>query len=505
MKQSCKLFFFILVFCTFFFSCLPDSETVEASPAAEEEETSVEEQFSGDQEDESTQSTESSEEEELDQAEEQEESVEEQEAESAQEEESAESSDEQSPGIQQEGESAGDAEEDLPTVDRPSEEAEHRQVEEAVQPIVGSLAYLEGQVDVNRNGSYLDWALVDIGLDMLQYDLLVTGSDGSAEVEVQTPSSREMRITVHEDTAFFFELGEIDDQERTQVELLMGSLALVVERLNADGEVLVNTEYASMGVRGTEFTVTASPGGSLLVTCSEGEVACEDSSERTLYAIPGQGVEKLSDGTFRTVPIGTGRETDFRSEWFTQQIEVFRSNALQVINFYADLYNTYLNDFRTQYTDLMSHRDIFVEWGVDEEVGRRMSLRNLMEAKQQVNPELFAIRRTMFMFQRVYYRLNELARYHQAGYGSGTLESGMSTAEFFRRFQLNADELERKMGMVRYILRLYAYESGSLFPLGDFFNSSLGGDDFYGEDSFFGDDEFFGGGNPLSDDSELGF
>ena len=58
---------------------------------------------------------------------------------------------------------------------------------EGVQPSVGEIVYLEGIVDVKRGGELLDWTTVDIGTPIERYDLIETGDDGFAEIELDSP------------------------------------------------------------------------------------------------------------------------------------------------------------------------------------------------------------------------------------------------------------------------------------------------------------------------------
>ena len=126
---------------------------------------------------------------------------------------------------------------------------------------VGTMAYVEGEVDVHRNGQTIDWTLVDIGLEIEDYDLVQTGADGTAEVELTSPSTKAMRITVTRNSAFYFDVAQIDGGARTSVEMLGGSIRLKVQKLSGLDAVNVRTPSLVMGVRGTEFSVTTAPDG----------------------------------------------------------------------------------------------------------------------------------------------------------------------------------------------------------------------------------------------------
>ena len=126
----------------------------------------------------------------------------------------------------------------------------------------GELDYLEGDVSVHRNGEILQWPEVDIGLLLERYDLVETGMDGYAEVMVTRETGHENLIRVMADTAFYFTVESMSTGDRVQFELLGGTLGLKVQKLTGTG-VSVATESAVLGVRGTDFTVTVAPEGSI--------------------------------------------------------------------------------------------------------------------------------------------------------------------------------------------------------------------------------------------------
>ena len=66
------------------------------------------------------------------------------------------------------------------------------------QNIIGSIAWIDGTVDVYRNGEALDWWDVDIGLEIEDFDLVETGPDSYLEVEVQTPGNAGTIVKISE-------------------------------------------------------------------------------------------------------------------------------------------------------------------------------------------------------------------------------------------------------------------------------------------------------------------
>ena len=86
-----------------------------------------------------------------------------------------------------------------------------------------------------------------------------------------------------------------------------------------------------MGVRGTDFTVTAPESGDVLVTCDEGEVSVTDDQGKDLTAIPGTVVEKIPGEAYRTVPVAATGLEDFRTRWRGERAQFVQANALRFI------------------------------------------------------------------------------------------------------------------------------------------------------------------------------
>ena len=63
-------------------------------------------------------------------------------------------------------------------------------------PSVGSITFLEGTVDVYRNGKAVDWRLVTENYRVEAYDLIETGKDGYAEIEVTLNSGSKAKVNI---------------------------------------------------------------------------------------------------------------------------------------------------------------------------------------------------------------------------------------------------------------------------------------------------------------------
>jgi len=187
---------------------------------------------------------------------------------------------------------------------------------------------------------------------------------------------------------------------------------------------------------------------------------------------------------FRQVPVSISDLETFRGEWYADRLEVFKSNALKAIKFYALRYIRLKRRFDSAYTELQRESQILRKWHEEDrrgEIGGRME--SLREKKQLIG-ELLELRKILYIFERVYFRLVELEGYFRQGYGRGQIEPGLAAGAFFNRFTREKRQLAAKMAEIRYITKLYAKRNDGVFPT-DLFEQ--------GEEDFFGDTEgFFG-------------
>ncbi len=343
---------------------------------------------------------------------------------------------------------------------------------------VGTVSYLEEGVTITRGGSALDG--VDFGTPVENFDLLATDKTGFAEVKVSSARTPETTVKVSPGTAFYFELGAGGKKDATTFQLLSGSLALKVQKVTGQKSLSVRTETATMGVRGTEFQVTISPSGDLLIAAQEGKVACRNEEGQELFAEPGQAVEQVDGQGFRSIPVAVSSLESFQREWYAQRLEVFKSNALKAIQAYSRRYLEQTDRFNKAYAGLMSHRQTLQKWTREDRQDRMGGKMEQLREKKELIKDLLAIRKVLFLYERIYFRVQELSDYHAEGYGQGQIQAGLSTTAFFDRFERDREDLADKMAQVRYISKMYAMRNDGAFPT-DALSSDSGGDGFFNE------------------------
>ncbi|MBN1696324.1 MAG: FecR domain-containing protein [Spirochaetales bacterium] len=352
----------------------------------------------------------------------------------------------------------------------------------------GEITYLEGNVGITRNAVSLDASRIDTGTRIMNYDLVSTKENSMVEIEVISARCPATIITVEENTAFTFDINRIDGTETTQLDMFAGSIALKVDALAKSQDLLVNTGETAMGVRGTAFTVTTLPTGEVLVTCKQGRVECKDTSGKRLYAQPGKVVEAGSEAAVQEVNVPVADVETYRDDWYTKKVTLLKGNALLQIKKLAAEYEKRLSQFTEAYRALFAESDIIDKWIQEDKKGATGTNMEVMKEKKTIIGHLYAIQKSLFWFQRIYFRLIELKRFHDLGFGKGNIREGLSTDTFFNN--LLKQNIEKKLADIRYIYKLYALRNNGSVPIGSVSDDFTDDDDFFDDGDFFDDDDF---------------
>lgn len=318
--------------------------------------------------------------------------------------------------------------------------------------VTGTISYIDGYVDLYRDGELLDWELVDIGFNVEEFDLIETGDDGLVEIDLKLPSGSRTSLAVKPGTTFYFEMEEKSGRNKTSFQMLGGSISFKVQKLTDNDTLDIHTESAVMGVRGTEFEIVTSPEGGILVLCNEGAVSCKDDQGRERFSKPGSVVDKVPDKQISAYSVSTEDLSLYRSYWVSTRDEVFRSGAGVFIGSYAKQYLLFQPKFSVAFSDLMEVKTSLVRYGNETFSG---SPGILFQAKAEVSPAIVKMRSLMPIFEMVFYRLKELESYHSEGLGVGLITDDLSSLQFFNIFGAEKNNISRQLAEVRYLFKLY--------------------------------------------------
>ncbi|MDA3947646.1 MAG: FecR family protein [Spirochaeta sp.] len=321
----------------------------------------------------------------------------------------------------------------------------------ALSPVaqeLGRIGYLEGEVQLIRDGSARSGFELSIGDPILEMDVLQTGSDGYAEIELSQPRGSTVRVS--ENAAYYVEIVAGDNGgESTRLKLLNGTLEVAVDNVSRTSRLEVETRTATFGVRGTEFDVLTAPDESSLLGVRSGRVAVTTSRDSRV-ADAGTAVESVADRGLTTEPVPNGDFEAYYDRWAEIRLEIFRNGAATFTQAYAQRYLDTRGNFANAYRDLIAVRPQ-LEKAVS---GGGGSLGSDMRLRQEVSPAIVTMRSILPLFENTVYRLRELNRFHAQGIGRTQID-GRSSEQFFREFTREEMRLTEQLSEVRTIFRMY--------------------------------------------------
>lgn len=314
----------------------------------------------------------------------------------------------------------------------------------------GEIVYMEGAVDVWRDGKKLDWRNVDIGFFVEPQDTIETGEDGLAEIDVVTPSGTSALVRVKPGTSFYLTEESVQGKSQSSFTMMKGSLSFRVQKLSGNESFNVRTASAVMGVRGTNFDVASSPEGGILVLCDEGAVECADPQGRSALAKPGSVVENVPEAEIAAYAVQPEELEIYRSYWISKRMEVFKSGASTFMTGFIRQYRDLLPRFSAAYREMAANRQLFERYGR----GGASSTGSLFQVKSKLSRGVIKMRSILPMFEQVFYRLEVLSEYHDQGLGRTTV-NGVSSAAFFNDYKRNLQNVKGQMADVRYLFKLF--------------------------------------------------
>jgi hypothetical protein len=349
---------------------------------------------------------------------------------------------------------------------------------QGAQPF-GSIDYVEGSASIMRGNKTLGEA--NIGDEVMADDLIKTAADGIVIINLDRSTGMRGTLTIRPKSVAYLRLSKDSSGVKSGIELIAGQIASKMNKIAGNPSFNVSTETVAMGVRGTAFGVATSVNGSVLITCTEGEVSASDG--QASFAVPaGKAVERRPAERLRLLAVAVSDPEQFEKRWIADEIEAFRADAPRA-----------LADFERRYTDLkerfiaafdpLQKSETLAKWIREDSAGMvpRANDPATLREKRELIGKIQEVRKILFIFERIYYRIDQLE-----GIVLGTplerveLKKGLSAGDFLRRFRAEASALERRVATFRYAERLYALRNEGSSGLGggsdDFFGSNDGWD-----------------------------
>ncbi len=342
-------------------------------------------------------------------------------------------------------------------------------------PVFGTIDFVEGSVSVTRANKVI--ASINPGDTILIDDFIKTGNDGMVIIQLDKKTGMRGTITIKPKTSAYLRLKQDTNAPKTVIEVMAGQIQSKLAKIAGNPSFSVATDTAVMGVRGTEFGVVSSPTGGILVYCTDGAVECSEDGGSTVIN-KGQSVEKKFGERFRKVPVAVSNYETFAAKWWTDDIEAFRANPAKALKFYKDKYDELSGRFNSVF-EMLQKSPILTKW-IKEDAEHAVINPNspeILRDKKEIIGHLLEIRKTLVIFERIYYRMLLLEEYIKNTAAEKTLIApGVTVGDFIRRITNEAASFEKKVALFRYAELLYNLRNGGTGMFDnddDFFGSSM--------------------------------
>lgn len=350
----------------------------------------------------------------------------------------------------------------------------------AAQSLFGEIEYVEGTVTLSRGGKSL--GDLNIGDEVQVDDFIKTGPDGTAVIALNRATGMRGTLSIKSRSAVYVRMTQDSSGPKTTLELVAGQLGSKVAKLSGSPTLQVKTDTAAMGVRGTVFGVSTSVSGNVVIYCTEGAVETTD-GDSTIQVPAGKAVEKRPAERLRMLPVAVSNPDEFAKRWIADEIEAFRANPARVVAFYEKRYADLSGRF-TAALDELQRKAALRKWIEEDKAGTRINPRSpdTLREKKELIQSFLELRKILFLFERIYYRLDEAVDLVSGTPGErAEIRPGLTVGAFLKQFRDERERLAKMMAFFRYAERLYSLrnEGGAGFP-------GLGGDD----DDFFGSSDF---------------
>jgi len=352
-------------------------------------------------------------------------------------------------------------------------------------PNIGSIDYVEGNVSIGRSGKVI--SAPNIGDPILSGDLIKTQGDGLLIVAMGKNTGMGGKLTVKPRSSLYINVDIVKGEPRTQIQMLTGAIGSKVNKLTGSPTMTVTTSSAVMAVRGTEYDVALSINASdgagdsqqaMLVTCSESKVAVND-GQGEVEVPAGKVLEKRPGARPLFLPVALSTVKGYSQRWVADEISAFKADAPRALGAYAKRYAELSAKFAAAYEPFQASPTP-KKWADEDRNKAKINPLDpaVLREKKEMAAYLLNIRKVLFIFERIYYRVDELSNAI-----AGTelekreIRPGQTTADFIKTVYMDRDKLESQVARYRYIEELYRQRSpdGEAFSDDDDFFSSPDG------------------------------
>jgi hypothetical protein len=198
--------------------------------------------------------------------------------------------------------------------------------------------------------------------------------------------------------------------------------------------------------------VSQAVSGDVLVTCTEGKVACLDDKGKQASAQPDRAVQKLLDADMSEVK-PDGDLGSFKARWKKERQDAFVKLAPSKMKILMTRYQKLKNNFLAQYKGLVEQKELIERWKEESQTHRPRDKARIAREKNQISARLVRLEKTRVFLERLIYRVSTLARLHATAPFFPKVNAEWEA--FLVQFKLDKPELLKQLAQVRQAQNLY--------------------------------------------------
>ncbi|HUX36782.1 MAG TPA: hypothetical protein VMV44_02650, partial [Rectinemataceae bacterium] len=243
-------------------------------------------------------------------------------------------------------------------------------------------------------------------------------------------------------------------------DLMAGSLSAKVSKISGRPGLDVSTGLSTFGVRGTQFEIALSVNATLFAVCEEGAVAVTTGgAESPLPA--GQAIQQGEEGPPVPISFDPASIGELRGKWLDNEGAVFRKAPLKVLALFERRYSEHARAILGETRSLVLD-PVFRKWIEEDRTGAAPDPLDpqVLRDKKRLMPKLVSLAKHIAVFERVWWRLNDMVDIVRNGEVSKQeIRKGLAVAKFVADFDRDRKDLERAIFVYHRALALYGERS----------------------------------------------
>ena len=330
--------------------------------------------------------------------------------------------------------------------------------------VIGILDAFDGTLSVVRSGIVVPAERVDTGFAFENNDQLRVSSDGWADVSLDTKTGIKADLHVKAGSSVLLDLSSLAQNQTGNLDLLLGSIALKVQKMVGSNSLNVHTETASMGVRGTVFGVDTEVDGAVLLTTIEGKVELTPATGDLHVSVPGTAVSSEGEDVPQWTDVPVTDAVTYTGAWHQDRQKLFEQRRGTILARLADRYERLEERFEAAHQRLEDNSELWNRWSQEEQTGKRSGALADARLRNRLVLNLIAARHLAWSLERVHQRLVKIeSRLGEDAFFQLDVPRTQGTwQDFVKSWRETRDTLEARLAATHYRVKLFALRHGPL-------------------------------------------